>query len=425
MSKQIVNKVETKDYLYLNEVIVFQGKLKSITSDDLNKLKKSLIKSGIDICFHIWKDSKGKNQILDGTHRFYALTALKEEGYEIPKLPVVYVKAQSRKEAAKVVLISNSRYAKMTQESISDFMIDMELNLDDLEFLDIPELNMDDFNLEENNEYEGNCNPDEIPEEVPNKAKHGDLFILGEHRLLCGDSTDIATVERLMNDEKADMVFTSPPYNGDTHLDYGKGKNKKLYENNFDAKNSNEYVEFCHNVLSLCFDFCKGFIFWNVNYNAKSRFEYIKSIYPFIDSLHETIIWKKTGMPLSSGLTRNFEFIFCFKNGERKHLGKTNETNFNIWDISNINSQDKENHRACFPVALPQKGIELGSEIDQIIFEPFGGSGSTLIACEKTKRKCFMMELDPHYIDVIIQRWQNYTGKKAIRSDGALWDDIK
>lgn len=272
------------------------------------------------------------------------------------------------------------------------------------------------------------CNEDDapgIPQE--SKVKSGDIFVLGNHRLMCGDSTSIDAVEKLMAGQRADICFTSPPYNGDTHLDYGDGKNKKLYENNFDSKTSEDYISFCHEILKNIFIITRGFIFWNVSYNAKSRFEYIKAITPFVDNLWETIVWKKTGMPIQSGLTRNCEFIFCFKGYEpkTKHLGDLNETNLNLWEISNINSQIKESHRACFPVELPIRGIELSSNINDIVFEPFGGSGSTLIACEKTNRKCLMMELDPKYCAVILDRWQKYTGKKAHHENGILWDEIK
>lgn len=287
----------------------------------------------------------------------------------------------------------------------------IKLDIGDFPNLDLNMLGIRDFQADELKEFLSD--PDDIPEEVEPKAKLGEIYQLGEHRLMCGDSTDLSSVEKLMNGEKADMVFTSPPYNGNTHLDYGKGQDKKLYENNFDEKSSNEYIAFCHESLKMCFNHCDGFVFWNVNYNAKSRFEYIKAIYPFVEQLHETIVWKKTGMPVPNGLTRNFEFIFCFKNGKRKHLSKEFKTEFNHWEISNINSQDKENHRACFPVELVERGLLVGSEKEQIILEPFGGSGSTLIACEKTNRKCFMMELDPNYCDVIVARWEKYTGKKA------------
>lgn len=339
----------------------------------------------------------------------------------IKEFPVVYQDFDSD-EAEYAFILADNAIALWAELDLAGINTD----LGDLgPYFNIDMLGIKDFKLDPNEEMEGNTDPDSVPEDVPSKAKLGELYTLGSHRLLCGDSTDIAQVERLMNGEKADMVFTSPPYNGDTHLDYGKGNNKKLYENDFDSKTSKEYIEFCRKILNICFDFCDGFIFWNVSYNSKSRFEYIDGIYPYLKALHETIIWKKTGMPISNGLTRNCEFIFVFKNGARKHLSEEFKTEFNLWDISNINSQDKNNHRACFPIELPKKGIEIGSDTNQIIFEPFGGSGSTLIACEKTNRKCFMMELDPHYIDVIIKRWQYFTGKKAIREDGVLWDDIE
>lgn len=288
----------------------------------------------------------------------------------------------------------------------------LHLNLKDFDF-DFTPFNIDfDDIVVELKDFQSDVDPDDCPEvdEVEPRAKLGDVWILGDHRLMCGDSTKEADVVKLMDGEKADMVFTSPPYNGDTHLDYGNGQNKKLYENETDKWTSEEYVAFCHKSFKNIFKYTEGFIFWNVNYNAKSRFEYIKAIFPFIESLWETIVWKKTGMPISSGLTRDFEFVFCFKTGKRKHLSETFKTASNHWDVSNFGAQNKEKHRACFPVELPEKGIKIGSEEGQVVYDPFLGSGSTLIACQKTNRKCYGMEIDPKYCDVIIKRWEDYTG---------------
>lgn len=244
------------------------------------------------------------------------------------------------------------------------------------------------------------------------------LELVGRHRVMNGDSTMIDDVEKLMNGEKAALVFTSPPYNGDTHLDYGNGNNKKLYENNTDKWTSDEYLDFANKALGNAIAVSLGFVFWNVMYNAKSRGDFLKIVYPFSDLLWETIIWKKTGMPISNGLTRNFEFIFCFKNGERKHLSSEFKTESNVWEISNIGAQDKKNHRACFPVDLPKKAIEIGSEKEEIVLDIFLGSGSTLIACEKTGRKCYGMELDEAYVDTIVSRYVRFTGNKNIKLNG-------
>lgn len=128
------------------ELNFFQGKLKSIEKSKFDDLKKSLIKSGLPLAFHIWIDSKGKKWLIDGHHRWLAFEALESEGYFIPPIPCILVNAKTKKEAAKIVLVANSRYAKMTQESISDYMIDFELSVDDLDLLDIPELDMSTFN---------------------------------------------------------------------------------------------------------------------------------------------------------------------------------------------------------------------------------------------------------------------------------------
>ena len=249
----------------------------------------------------------------------------------------------------------------------------------------------------------------------------GDLFEIGEHRLLCGDSTDSDQVAKLMNGEKANMVFTSPPYNGNTHLDIGKGGGRLYNDKEMDNKSSDVYIDFLQKVLNNILINTNGFIFWNINYNAKSRNEYLKHLVPYFDYLWETIIWEKTGMPIADGLTRNCEFIFVLKNGERKHLGKHFETSHNLWKISNLNSQDlKNNHRACFPVELPSNGINLGSEINEIIYEPFTGSGTTMVASHQLKRKCYGMELDPKYCQVIIDRMKKLDPSLEIKRNGEL-----
>lgn len=140
IDKAISIKCEASTYIELKDLNHFQGDLKSITKDDLYKLKQSLINDGLPLAMHVWVDKNGKHQLIDGHHRRYALLELENEGYFIPPLPCVVVKASSKKEAAKIVMVSNARYAKLSQESISDFLIEMDLQLPDMEFLEIPEL---------------------------------------------------------------------------------------------------------------------------------------------------------------------------------------------------------------------------------------------------------------------------------------------
>lgn len=265
----------------------------------------------------------------------------------------------------------------------------------------------------------------EMPDEVQTDIVIGDLFEIGPHRLLCGDSTDSDQVAKLMNGEKADMVFTSPPYNGNTTMyDYvivdgkKKRKDKPLYEDNStDNKTSEDYVQFLHDALNVCILNTDGYIFWNINYNAKSRFEYLESIYPYRYMLQETIIWKKNAIPTANGFTRNFEFIFLLKtNPELKHLNKEYDVTHNIWEVNNSGSQ-QENHKACFPVKLPAKAIGL-NERTKTILEPFTGSGSTMVASHQLKRKCYGMELDPKYCQVIVDRMRKLDPSLSIKKNG-------
>lgn len=247
----------------------------------------------------------------------------------------------------------------------------------------------------------------------------GDLFEIGEHRLLCGDSTDSDAVAKLMNGEKADMVFTSPPYNANTNSSsdiFNQRKNIKLYSDGYsDNLSSSEYVKFAESVLNNCFLFTDGHIFWNVSYNANSRFEYIQQIQNHLEFLIEQICWKKSShIPFKGSLMREWEPIYVFStNG--KMLG-LNSVHSNHWQVSNNNSQ-QDNHKACFPVELPSKAIKL-NDLYKIIFEPFTGSGSTMVASHQLKRKCYGMEIDPKYCQVIIDRMKKLDPTLVIKRNG-------
>ena len=274
---------------------------------------------------------------------------------------------------------------------------------------------------------EGLTDEDAVPE-VPETpiTKLGDVWLLDKHRVMCGDSTSIDAVETLMNGQKADMVFTSPPYNADTKAGQGDifngKKSVKLYSEGYSDKlPSCDYVHFAASVLEICFAVTDGFIFWNVSYNAKSRFEYIQQISGRLPYLVEQICWKKSStIPFKGSLMRDWEPIYVLSTNKQS-LNTKNVTS-NFWQVSNTNAQ-QENHKACFPVELPEKGIALVNVNTGIIFEPFCGSGTTVIAAEKTERNCYGMELDPKYCDVIVKRWQEFTGKKAtLESTGVEFD---
>lgn len=247
-------------------------------------------------------------------------------------------------------------------------------------------------------------------------VESGQMWRLGEHRIICGDCTDVEVVARVMGGEKAALCFTSPPYNGNTHMDYGKGRNKKLYELFVDNLSGDEYIAFCHKVIDIVRDNLDGFLFWNISYNSNSRWEFVDSIYPYKTALHEVIIWKKKGMPIPSGLTRDYEFIFCLKFGNsQKHISKDFVTVSNFWEISNMGAHDISSHRAAFPIELPMRALREASAENATILDPFSGSGTTIIACENLGRKCRAVEISPAYVAVAIERWATATGKTPER----------
>jgi DNA modification methylase len=311
-------------------------------------------------------------------------------------------------------------------------LLSVEMKDLDAEGFDLSLMGFDDDMMANmlNEETEGLTDEDAVPEvpDVPVTVE-GDIWVLGKHRLMCGDSTSIDAVDKLMGGVKADMVFTSPPYNANTKAGDGdifnKRKSKKLYADGYsDNLGSEQYIKFTKDVLEVCFMNTDGFVFWNVSYNANSRNEYIKQIEDRIDFLVEQICWKKSStIPFKGCLMRDWEPVYIFSTNKQGLNLKNVVSNF--WEISNTGSQ-QENHKACFPVALPEKAIGLVNKNTGIVFEPFSGSGTTLIACEKTGRENRSMELDPKYCDVIIKRWCDFTGKDAINeATGEKFPTIK
>jgi DNA modification methylase len=259
----------------------------------------------------------------------------------------------------------------------------------------------------------------EIPNEINTDIVLGDLFEIGEHRLLCGDSTDSDQVAKLMNGQKADLIFTSPPYNANASVN-----GKKLYENNnLDNKTEEEYLKFLDEIKNSFYTILKskGIVCWNIMYNNNSRQSFIKNVNRFIESgllLTETIIWKKNAIPIPKGLARAFEFIFVFQKDELDFTYKEKyKYSENFWEISNAKTQI-ESHKACFPIELPSQGIKLFTCENMILFEPFTGSGSTMVASHQLKRKCYGMELDPKYCQVIIDRMKKLDPSLEIKRNG-------
>jgi DNA modification methylase len=266
----------------------------------------------------------------------------------------------------------------------------------------------------------------------------GDLFEIGEHRLLCGDSTDSDAVARLMDGKLFKLLATSPPYNqgnntGDL-LTNGK-KAVRLYDDkNADNRSSDEYYKFCIDILNTSFLFKDDeshTICWNVAYNAKSRSDYGKIIFgidnPF--EVKETIVWDKghaINLPQVGIYSRRCEFVFVMSSNEKYHTSQTyNDCRWNIYNISTMNSQTTDGaveHRAAFPIKFAEQMINDFSVASDLIYEPFTGSGTTMVAAHQLNRKCYGMELDPKYCQVIIDRMHKLDPSLEIKINGKPYD---
>ena len=229
-----------------------------------------------------------------------------------------------------------------------------------------------------------------------------------------------------MDGEKADLCFTSPPYNsgdGGYRTDYN-GKIKKFYKHGRDDRSEDEWVEFCDQVLVLVSSILQNdesVVVWNVMYTARCRSGYGRTMFAGSHGLtvKETVCWNKGhGFPTASRgiLSRDWELIFVLSKGEKYRTTQgENEPRWATWEISRPQNQHEE-HKATFPIGLPERAIkDFGGEL---LYDPFLGSGTTLIAAEQLDRRCFGMEIDPSYCDVIVRRFENLTGEEAVRWDG-------
>ena len=248
---------------------------------------------------------------------------------------------------------------------------------------------------------------DEVPEEVETKCKLGDIWQLGSHRLMCGDSTSITDVEKLMNGQKADLLLTDPPYN----VNYeGKTKDKLKIEN--DKMEDGNFREFLKDAFATADAVMKSgavFYIWHADsegYNFRGACKDVGW------QVRQCLIWNKNTMVMGRQdyHWKHEPCLYGWKDGA-SHLWASDRKQTTVIDF-NKPSRNGE-HPTMKPVGLFDYQIKNNTKGGDIVLDLFGGSGTTIIACEQNKRIGYSMELDPKYCDVILQRWENFTGKKA------------
>lgn len=346
----------------------------------------------------------GTNSIIAGHGRLMAARKLKME--EVPTIELSHLTDTQRK----ALVIADNKLALNADWDTTLLTIELDELLKDGFALDILGFNADELTaLLEPEQVDGLTDEDAVPE-VPEepKTKLGDIYQLGNHRLMCGDSTSIDAVDKLMDGQKADMVFTDPPYG--VSYTGGLQNSKKGLQGNAREMIKNDDIDLYEEAVTIASMVCNGPVF--MFYADTVPFGLYRGIESVGGEVVALLIWKKKGGygALGASYKPNHEpCVLWKKKGDRLNfIGSTTENR--IWE------EDKEGinklHPTQKPVSIPKRAI--GNHNADIVLDLFGGSGSTMIACEELNRKARLMELDPKYCDVIVKRWEDFTGKNAV-----------
>ena len=442
-----------------------QDQFKELSTDAKNRLKASILSNSFTQPFYIWQDmSSGVIYCLDGKHRTLILEELANEGYDIPYLlPATFIHCEDKTEAARLVLIYSSIYAKITQQGLFDFIEAFDLNYTELrDQVDLPEFSMDRFEQkfdvyhvkDDQDEYEVELDPEEAI-----VVKPGDMFQLGNHRIVCSSFKDESVVSALMEGAKARILFTDPPYNlptnffvkdRDKHADFAMAHGEMTDE---------EFVEFLGLIMkrakentvkgSIHYIFIdwrhvwhmteagrriygtttpKQLCVWNKDIMANGSFYRAKHELCFVfGSKSARNLWQKDMLDQGGFYKNNSELCFQFKNGDDvkhlSHLEMKDRIRTNVWNypsassLKNPDRYELKNHPTPKPVAMVADAILDTTNPDEGVIDFFLGSGTTLIAAEKTGRRCYGTEIEPKYCQSIVKRYISYclkNGKEVI-----------
>jgi DNA modification methylase len=344
----------------------------------------------------------GDDTIIAGHGRLMAARKL-----ALVEVPVIVLDHLSKSQQRALVIADNqlALNAGWNMDMLKAEIEDLQLDDFDLNILGFDDKFLD--GLLEPEPTAGLTDEDAVPE-VPETPKTvlGDVWVLGNHRLMCGDSTSIDDGEKLMNGLLADLVFTDPPYN----VAYsGRGANNLGTIKNDDMSDES-FEQFCRDVFSTYSAIMKPLACIYVCHPDSASAPKIAFEKTFAEQFKKssTIIWMKqsAGMGWQDYRAQHEPILYGWKEGKGKHFNSGDRTKTSIWKIGR-DAQTSYVHPTQKPVCLPE----------DCVVDLFGGSGSTLIACEKTGRVNRSMELDPKYCDVIIKRWQEFTGKEAIHAE--------
>lgn len=419
---------ETLHTLTLEELTEFQGGLKIRDESDIEKIRKSITDYGFATPFFIWRNG-ATNYVLDGHGRVKALQTMQQAGEIIPPLPVVYVDCKDESAARNLLLRINSTYGSMTADTVRDFIKDLNIAIEDIR---LPCGTIDlSFMQEEADTKDDDKAPAAIMD-APPISKIGEIYELGWHRLICGDSTEDDILSAVMGDSKADLILTDPPYN----VDYAGKTDEKLKIDN-DKKDSAAFTDFLTKAFVSMFATAKAGAAFYIFYAQVNSDLFINALKNAGYKPHQYLVWVKNIFTLSfadykwkhepimygwkDGASHNFYGALNLSTvfDKKKDIEKMSkeELKTELKRIANSIPQDiiyekkpprNTEHPTMKPVELLTTLIKNSTKSEDIVLDPFGGSGTTLIAATKTGRTARLVESDPHYCDVIRRRWTKW-----------------
>lgn len=399
----------------VSEFIELQEDFKLEDTEKLKALQMIIIERGFKYAFTAWQDEDGKLYIIDAHQRKKALMGLRQRGWDIPPIPYQPIQAASKKEAVEEIAAFNSSFATINQDSLlfERYEIDrntldtFELPFEPIAFETPESASTLDFNLSPDSEIE---DVDDVEVDVPDESKCisrlGDVWVLGDHRLVCGDCQSKKFVDLLMQGEKADLCVTDPPYN----VSYvGETEEQMTIEN--DSMSNDEFLSFLRQVFksikSVMHEGAAIYVFHADTEGSNFRRAFVEAGFKFA----QCCIWMKNSFAMGR---QDYQWqhepvLYGWVPGAA-HKWYSDRRQSTVWQFDR--PQRNAIHPTMKPIPLIAYPIQNSSQARDTVIDFFSGSGSTLIACEKTDRICRAIELDPRYVDASVRRYrQMFPGK--------------
>ena len=400
------------DRVPLDQIEEFQGKLKSLGKTEYAKLKQSITEKGFIVPCFAWRNGSDKWKLLDGHQR---IRVIRNEGWEIEGgIPIVEIAATDDRDAKEKLLAIVSRYGRVEGQGLYEFLDGSGIDLEQWAVPDLPDLDLDSWLDEFMRDPEVPPGDPEAVPEVPEEAttQLGDLWVLGDHRVLCGDATSVDDVEKLMGGEVASLMVTDPPYgveyDPEWREDYDKIKRHSVGKVSNDDRSdwTEAWALFSGDVAYI----------WS---GDRHLLDIGRQVTDARFTIRSLLIWAKQGFVFGRGHyhPQHEACIYAARKGATvSWIGGHKQST--VWEINNSNRMkggtvDDTNttHSTQKPLECMERPI---ANHEGNVYDPFLGSGTTLIAAEKQKRRCFGLEIEPKYVDVIVKRWEDYTGKTAV-----------